>query len=562
MNRAALLSGVAFAAMMLQAGVAGAQVPGSAEPGLIQRNLQPTVTRPDVSRAPLITVQEDKGAKELKGDISFVLKNIKLEGATQYGEEELKPIYADMLGQKITLGALNRVANDITAFYRNKGYILSRAVVPPQRIEGGDVTIRIVEGFVNDVRIEGEGADSATVQRFAEKIKNAKPLNAKALERYLLLMEDLPGVEARAVLQPSDATPGASDVVITLTRSRFEGSQLSFDNRGSRFLGPWQGGATLAVNNVLGMDEQTQVRAIGSVFELDELQYGEIRHEQQIGSEGTRLALAASHVRTRPGSSLEVLDIEGQSRTYSMGVSHPFLRTRQSNLFGNLDATIRDVDVSLAGGKFYEDRVRTLSAGGSYDFLDDWAAINRLGLNVTKGFGIDTESSNGARSRANGRPSFWKANFDYSRLQPISGPWTANFSMAGQYSLDPLLASEEFAIGGPAFGSAYDPAEITGDSGLAARIELQYNDSLNEKWLSAYQLYTFYDIGRVWNRDIIAATENATRSLSSVGVGSRFNLVDNLSGGVEVALPLTKTVSAFGDDGDAPRFFMSLQYRY
>ena len=562
--RAVLLSGAALAAFGLQASAAFAQiVPGSAEPGLTQRRLQPTLERPDVSATPLITVKDDKADKPLKGDVSFELKEIKFDGLKTFSEADLKPIYADKLGQKISLGALNRIAADITAYYRNKGYILSRAVVPPQRIETGIVTIRIIEGFVGDVRIEGEGADSGTIKAIADKIKAAQPLNAATLERYLLLIEDLPGVSARAVLQPSASTPGASDVVVNITRNMFEGSTLSLDNRGSRYLGPWQGGATVAGNNLLGLDEQTQVRVIGSVFEMSELQYGEIRHEEQLGSEGTKLALSASHVLTRPGSTLAPLEIEGQSRTYTVGVSHPFLRSRQSNLFGNIEAAVKDVDVSVSGSKLYEDRLRTINAGGTYDFLDGWDAINRVAFNATKGLGWDTESSaGGARSRVNGQPSFWKANFDASRLQPISGPWTANFSVSGQYSLDPLLASEEFALGGPAFGSAYDPAEITGDSGLAGRVELQYNDGLDSKWLPAYQLYTFYDLGRVWNRNIVAGTELATRSLSSAGVGSRFNLVDSISGGVEVAVPLTKSVAAYGEDGNSPRVFVSLQYRY
>ena len=543
--------------------IAPSAIPGSTEPGLRGRQLQLN-ERPNVTEVPSVESAPEAPQQNISGKATFVLKNVEFEGLNKYSEADMKPLYADKIGQKINMGAVSKIAADVTAFYRNKGYILSRAVVPPQKIEGGTVKIRIVEGFVGQVRVEGDDADTPTVKKLAAKIEASKPLDAATLERYLLLMEDLPGVHARAVIQPSTTMPGSSDVVITLTRRRFEDSTITFDNRGSRFLGPYQLGGSLAVNDLLGLDDQTTLRGIVSPFEDTELQYGEIRHEEQIGGEGTKVAFSASHVQTRPGSFLEPLEIEGQSRNYTAGVSHPFIRSRQSNLFGTAEVAVRDVYVSSLSQKLYEDHLRTVNLGGTYDFVDSMAAINRFGFNMTKGFSIDSGSDapGGANSRASGDENFLKANFEASRLQPIWGPFTANLAVTGQYGFDALLASEEFAIGGPAFGSAYDPAEITGDSGAAARLELQYNGILDEKWVPGYQLYTFYDLGKVWNRDIVAGTEESTQTLASFGIGTRFNLLENFSGGIEGAIPVTRKVAAMREDGNDPRVFFSLQYRY
>ncbi len=535
-------------------------IPSAAEPGTTQQRFQTSPMRPAVGGAPLITLPDAGGTKELKGDVHFTLKAVNLDGASTFGETELKPIYADMLGKEISLGALNRIAADITAYYRNHGYILTRAVVPPQKIDGGVATIRIIEGFVNEVRLEGEAKNSKTLKSYADKVKAAKPLSAETLERYLLLMQDLPGVTARAVIQPSANAPGGSDVVVTVARQTVAAS-ASLDNRGSRYLGPYQFTGTVAANDVIGLDEQTQVRGITSIFQTHELQYGEIRHEEQIGSEGTKLALTASDITTHPGANLAPLEIEGQQRTYTAGLSHPFLRSRQANLFGNAAFAVKNVDVSALSTHLYDDHLRVATIGGTYDFVDKLNAVNRLETNLSKGFGFDTESDLG-RSRLGGKPSFWKINGEASRIQPISGPFALFGALTGQYSLDPLLASEEFTLGGPAFGSAYDPAEISGDSGAAARAELQFNGTWERGFLPTYQLYTFYDIGRVWNRNIQAASEASTQSLSSTGLGARFNLLDTFSGSAEFALPLTKKVAAYGDDGYAPRVFFALQYRY
>lgn len=118
---------------------------------------------------------------------------------------------------------------------------------------------------------------------------------------------------------------------------------MNADNRGSRFLGPYQLGGTVAVNNLLTDEDQTQVRILGTPFESNELFYGEVRHEMQLGGEGTKLVLSGNHIRTEPGSSIELLEFQGESNSFTVGANpnHPILRSRQSNWFRNGDFTRR-----------------------------------------------------------------------------------------------------------------------------------------------------------------------------------------------------------------------------
>lgn len=537
-----------------------AQVPSTAEPGRQDQRFRVIDERPDVSQAPV--VEDGSGAsKPLKGDVNFTLKSVKIEGNSVFSDSELEQFYGSYIGQKVSLNTLNKIANDITAHYRNNTYILSRAVLPPQRIEGGSVIIRIVEGRVDNVRLEGDvGSNGGVLQGYADKIRASQPLSSNMLERYLLLMEDLPGVTARAVLQPAAGASGASDVVINISRKTVEGS-LSADNRGSRFLGPYQLSGTVSGNNLLGFEDQTQFTYVNSI-DFDELHFAELRHEEPIGSEGTRAAISASFAKTQPGSTVEALDIEGISRSATIGVTHPFIRSRQTNLFGNAEFTWKSVDVSILDTALYEDNLRVLRVGGTYDTLDRWLGINRVDLNLSKGFDWDAESEVGAYSRTSGDPSFEKVTLEVTRLQPITNTWAVYAGVSGQYATGPLLASEEFAIGGANYGSAYDAAEITGDHGVAFRAELQRETDLGLTWLPRSQFYGFYDVGRVWNRDITPGAEADHISLASTGLGTRFNLLEDVSGGLEVALPLTKKVSAYGEDGSAPRAFFNVNYRF
>ncbi|MGE0753910.1 MAG: ShlB/FhaC/HecB family hemolysin secretion/activation protein [Alphaproteobacteria bacterium] len=537
-------------------------VPGSADPTRANDRFR-VQERPPVEQEPVISVPDSEKKPVPPGGTTFVLKGIEFQDLTVFTQEELSDIYAGKIGQKITLAELNQIVAAVTARYRAAGYILSRAVLPPQRIGDGVVAIRIISGHVDQVTFQGLPEDSRLLNAYANKIRSAKPLDAATLERYLLLMEDLPGVQARAVIQPSASVSGASDVIVTITQKQLDAA-LTVDNRGSRFLGQYQGTLTLGANNVLGMHERTQFRGVLTA-DTDELRFGELSHEQYIGDEGTKAIFAASFTQTEPGASLDVFDIKGQNRFYSVAVVHPFERSRQSNLFGSLAFDYRDADVDILATKFYEDRLRVLRAGAAYDFVDDLLAINRMEATLSKGFGWDDNSSNTLRSRSVGKTSFEKLNLSASRLQPldrwVDAPINLYMAAAGQVSDAPLLSAEEFGIGGPAFGSAYDSSEITGDHGAAARAELQYSDNLDEEYLRSYQIYTFYDIGKVWNRRTLPG-ESEHDSLSSAGIGVRFNLTENVSGELEVAQPLTRNVSANGADGDATRGFFSLTVRY
>lgn len=545
----------------LSASTALAQViPNSSRPGLFERQYRIEPQRPGVGGAPVISTPKAE-KKTIAGSVQFTLKSVKLEGATVYGEEELRPLYASKIGEKISLEDLNDIATDITSYYRNHGYILTRAVVPPQRAEGGAVTIRIVEGFVNDVKLEGDvGNGRPLLRAYADKIRAAKPLNAAMLERYLLLMEDLPGVEARAVLQPAAEQTGATDVVVTISRKPVNVS-ASFDNRGTRYLGPYQLSATVAANNAFGLEEQTQLRAASSILQTDEFAYGEIRHEEQIGTEGTKLFFSGSYVDTHPGYALRPLDIHGISYALSIGASHPLIRSRQENWFVNTDFTWRDVNTDALGSNLYYDKTRAITLGTAYDFVDPLAAVNRLEASASQGIAVG-DSAGQPRSRANADSSYTRINAKLSRLQPLYDAFSLQVSAAGQYAFQPLLASEEFALGGQEFGSAYDTAEITGDSGAAGRAELQYNRSPGLNYLQQYQVYGFYDIGEVYNIRAIAGSEQSVQSLSSAGVGARFNLIEQVTASVEGAWPLTHSVAALGGNGNDPRVFFNVQYRY
>lgn len=555
-------SAIAALGLLLVSTSALAQVvvPGSARPERASDRLK-TVARPAVGVGPVVEPAATPKNVVIKGGTSFALKGVTFEGLGALEEAELQKIVADNVGKKTTFSELQAMTSKLTTHLRNNGYILSRAMLPPQTIEkSGVVKIKIIEGYVNNVSFTGsETADNSLLNAMAEKIRSSKPLRAEDLERYLLLMEDLPGVTARATIQPAIGVVGASDVIINIAQKPIDAT-ATLDNRGSRFLGPVQASASLSANDLFGSFDRTQFRLVSTLFD-DELKYGELVHEEQIGSEGTRVLLSGSFADSNIGHTLEPLGVEGQTRTFTAAVRHPFLRSRQSNLYGSLEAVVRDTDVTQTLGRVYNDRTRTLEAAASYDFVDGFQGVNKTDFSAMKGFDLfNTDPAGGLNSRGDGKESFTKLNASVSRLQPLSDSFSLLSAAKGQYAFNPLLASEEFGLGGAEFASAYDASEVTGDHGVAAKLELQYNQYTNVQWLDYYQLYGYYDAGKVWNKG--NTSTNDSIPLVSTGLGVRFNALDSVSGSLDFALPINRPVAANGADGEAPRVFFSLAYRY
>jgi hemolysin activation/secretion protein len=533
-------------------------LPETIDPGRVQQRFERD-QRPAIVPDEAVPGAQQEQAPSFDPALRFELKSVSIAGNTVFSTDQLHPLFADKIGTQVSLNEVQAIANAITAKYRNEGYILSRALVPVQRIGGGEVEIQVIEGYIDGVSFQGEvPGDPWLIGQYAERITHSRPLNVADMERYILLINDLAGMTARGALSPSATAQGASQLTVTLEQRDYDGS-FEVDNRGSRFLGPAQGKITLRANDLAGMHERITFRTVDTL-NLEELRYHELSVEQPVGPEGTRVRLLGSMTETEPGNGLEPLDIEGDSTTFILEATHPFLRSRRENLFGTFGFTYRDTESDVLGTEIYEDNIRTVHAGAAYDFYDRWLGINQVAASVTQGLDILGANDDGdAISRANAEHDFTRFNIDAQRLQSIDENFSVQLNASAQYGMDELYSSEEFTLGGEFFGSAYDPSELSGDHGVSGRAELQYNLDYPIDWMNTSQFYTFLDGGKIWNRNALAG-EFSNASLVSSGLGMRFNALDQWRGGLELALPMTRDVSAEGSDGDDARIFFRLSY--
>lgn len=552
------------AILLINLPASAADIVGPADAGRVTQpqleNTLPTLAPQSIETNQPPSAQAPAGADK----INFTLSGITYEGLTVYTPEQLLPVYADRLNKSISLADVYGIAAQLTAKYRNDGYVLTQVVVPPQTIEGGSIRLQVVEGFVDNVTVEGNVTDRerGLILKYANRVKG-QPLNTSALERSLLLINDLPGISVRGILSPS-ATSGASDLRVIVERKSYN-AELGMDNYGSLYLGRLEGYAAASANSLLGLNERissTLVYVPNDGIEK-ELAYGDVTYSQPIGAYGTRVEFSGALTSTNPGFDLAQFKVNGQSTLLSAKVVQPLVRTRNLNWSVYSLFDWRHVNTQSNIDPTKRDRISALRLGTKFDRLDTFlgGGFNTLSVELAHGMNIFGASDKGDAnlSRAEGNPEFTKLEGEYQRLQHITQHLNLLMAVKGQLANDAMLSSEEFGIGGASYGRGYNSSEILGDSGVAGKLELQLTNPVEINHVRTWQLYTFFDGGRVWNRDATTSADDMI-DLASTGAGVRVTLPSETKMGAYVALPLNRDVQTQGNQD--PRFYFNFNQSF
>jgi hemolysin activation/secretion protein len=548
--------------LLMWASMAAAQpAPSTADPGLLRERFD---LQPPPTREPAPTERQDERTEVLPDSLRAIrvtLKSVEIEAATLLPGGVLQAQADSYTGREITGSDILTLTSALTAMYRNAGYMLTLVVIPPQSLADGTLTLRVIEGYIDRVNVQaGVGISPHVAARLAEigeEIRASRPLQASVLERYLLIAGDFPGIELRSVLAPS-RTPAAADLTLIAKVKSFEGF-AALDNYGSTYLGPGQLSVGVIGNQLLGVNDQWRV--IGVSTGNSEMAYGQLSYSQVVSTEGLKFSAVASRARTRPGDILEPFDVRGSADTFSLSVSYPLLRSRNESLIARATYDRSDVHTDILGTRVIEDRIRALRLGLSWRLLDRLDGQNNLEIDFSQGLG-GTDESDLLKSRAGAKGVFNKLVFDYERTQFFTPNLSLALGVGGQWTNTPLLSSEQYTLGGRRFGRAYEPAELVGERALAFRIEPRYAAAINSPGFRSYQVFGFYDIGKVWRLGSPTPGVPSSQSQASAGLGIRLFMQKNIAASLEAAFPLTKSIASDAGNPRDVRLLGSLLVRF
>ena len=469
------------------------------------------------------------GAESIKLTVSRVV----VSGATVYDAAEFAPLYADLIGPEIPLTAVYELARRITAKYGAAGYVLSRAVVPPQNLgrHGAVIRIQVVEGYVDQVVWPAEKLAKYRdfFSDYTARIVADRPANIRTLERYLLLANDLPGLRFSTTLKPSKTSPNASTLIVEVKEKPFD-AVARIDNRGTIARGPLQYLGQVTANNLAAAHEAFTLTYAGA-FQLEELQFVSANYRQVLNSEGLTAFATASYGVGKPGTALlHLLDYRTRSSAFEAGLFYPVIRAREKNLTLTALGYLTNDESFALGSPLTLDRIRGVRFKADGDWADSWLGVNQVNVTFSKGFqGLGSTANADPNaplpplptpSTNAGRVDFARIETTVSRTQPLLAGFSLFVAGYAQYAFTPLLVSEQCGYGGRFFGRAFDPSEMLGDHCWMALGELRYDIATPWKRLTKLQAYGYADHGQVYVINPGVGTP-ATQHGTSAGAGVR-----------------------------------------
>lgn len=488
------------------------------------------------------------------GGVQVVVKTITLQGMTRFDEATLLAALGEYRDRTFDLAGLRGLAGRITRFYRERGYPVALAYLPPQTVKGGALEIRIVEGRYGEVRVEGDPSLAAGARAFLGGLEPGEVIEGAPLERAIHLLGDQPGVVISPVLMPGSAV-GSGDLEVRIAEGERFAGDIGLDNYGNRYTGDLRSSVTLGVNRLLAFGDQL---TLGALYTDEHLWYGRLGYSLPLGGSGLRAR--AEYLRTayELGEEFSSLGATGNVDISTLGLAYPLIRSQRANLSLQADyvhkaleerandavpTTEKSSDALPLSLRF--DRRDALAGGGL-----TWGELTWTPGRLDLDSGL--RKVDRLTARTDGR--FNRLNLELARLQRLPGSLSLYGRFSGQWSAGNLDSSEGFGLGGANGVRAYPQGEALGDRGWLGQVELRWSRG-------AFAPYAFFDGGGITvNADTWEAGENHRR-LSGGGLGVRYATA-GISFDVAAAWRVSGGEPESDTRNDQPRFWGSAHYRF
>lgn len=454
--------------------------------------------------------------------------NFDVSGVHAIPFEEVSGILSPLSGKEISLGELVQQVDKITQLYRDKGYPLSFALVQNQTFANGLVVVTVVEGYIGNVRIEGDiGNAQDRLETLAGPLKADRPLKQATLERQLNLMRTVPGVKFTPALDLPRRADGETELVLTATRH-----PVSLTGGVADLGTGMQPIVNMAANSLTPLGEQVKLTA-AVPFNSGDVKYvmGEV--SVPIGADGLAIKVDGYHYDAKPqDDAVEYLGFERRVKNdrIGIGVSYPFLLNNTRSLTGTLGmyaANSKDRYESRSTDLWLQQdaRVRAANAELRYYQVSEAAATD-VTVSVSKGFDAagakkDISTNYGYSATPILDLNFTRYNLSAKQIFALPGQFGLTLSGAGQYSSNILPSSEQVSYGSWRYAMGYPQGDQSGDKGIGVSAEINRRFATGWEYLSGVQPYVLVDYARTWyNNKGLQALNN--RHLSSVALGLRF----------------------------------------
>lgn len=512
-----------------------------------ERKLREKIEKPlpKVENQEVLPQSQQPGAV---GSQKTLIMKIVVSGNTILPPALINSIIQPFEGKELSVSDMQKVADLITDAYRQRGFITSRAIIPPQKVLGNTLELKIVLGLMGELQVRGNRYFKKSLFTKRVTLKKGDPFNYNTLRSDLFNINQYPDRNVKTTITPGQEQ-GETDVLFDVKDQLPIHVSFSYDDFGSKYLGKNRFTGTATDNNLLGFDDiltfQYQVSGAEDAYKLESFRYlVPVTNNTQVGFYSTRNQIELQE-------QFKALYARGKSDIYGGFVDQTLVNDPDLKIVADLGFDYKNVYNFLLNVESSRDIERVAKTGFNVDYTDSLYGRNIVNDEID--FGIP-DIFGGARAvdphssilGSGGR--FTKDVFDYLRLQSLPFDSTLLLKSEAQFSSDVLDSTEQYQLGGISNVRGFAPGEAVGDNGQTATAELGlpvYGIPKNIPIpLSSANLYDalrvalFYDWGHVFLRDPQPG-EFKDRILDSYGCGLRLTLPEDFFFRLDFAWPVT-----------------------
>lgn len=506
----------------------------------------------------------------------FVLKSVSFSGFKKVPYSELLPIVSSFENKEVSINDIRKMSDELVQYFAQKGFVV-QVFAPPQEVVNGELRLLITQanlGGVSFAEADNEAplnkslsgrmsAENSAANTIYSSVGQGSVIDLTNVDRALVILNEQQANKIyRAELKQGFAE-GQTDLSIVNEQQPTVVAAVDVNNYGVKSTGRTQGGAQIAVRDLLGLNESF---SIGGIFS-EGLTFGKFGYVMPIGVNGLKISADVSAL-----SYITVGDAtpaKGSSVSESLQISYPILASING---------ITKVYASAANRKFqnytYDELVSsyslkslTVGIGGNsmYGFL--------VPNSDTYNFSLLQGSSYNSSSPANYQSiyvsnvyqsyvpnNYTKFNASYSKNIFFTDNTTFLLNFSGQLASNNLNSAENFYVGGPDGVRAYLPGTVYGSQGG------MINSELNYRIFDSASIGAFYDFARVQqykfqNSQIINQnTSPNVYSISGAGLKASYNFQNTLLANIYVARATdVQNLPSLNANGGSPNWVFGFQ---
>lgn len=459
----------------------------------------------------------------LSGKESLVIRSFIVEDHAGEDDAALREILAPHEGKKLTLAQIYAVADEVTAYYRGKGFLLAKAYVPAQDARKGALRIKLLPGRYGSVMVKNSSlVDDDILQGLVDGARAESPVIRKEpLERAMLRISDLPGAATPRIVVSPGREQGASDLVFDVPADNRITGYLFGDNVGSPYTGRDRLNGGVTVNSPFGIGDR--FTASGIVSEDADLANARVAYAFPLGLDGLRAEIGAFRTTYALTGVYDALDATGRAEAVTATLSYAALRRRDESLYVWSNFTYKWLDDKIAGTSTARRRIALGSVGVNYDTLGDLFGRPFVTSSSLSFAGGSVEfpdpaqrTSNLLGARTGG--DYYRVNLSVNATLAIDEKFSFSTTLRAQKALNRNLdSSEQIGVAGFYGVRSFDEG-LAGDSGLIVTPELKYALPTIDRYRHSFGVFT--DIGAAWLEDgSYTTTQRSYTQIADIGAG-------------------------------------------